>query len=165
MRTKTTGSIARATILVAFLVFCIVAQPNRPGAQRVPSRVLGEHLVGGGSSSAKGEPKDNASAKKAFRISGDVDGLFPGASVPLTLSIQNLNNFNIDVQSIAVDVSNASGACTASVLTVEPFHGSLIVPKDGVASTNLNVRLDASAPMDCEDATWPLVYTGTAVKP
>jgi hypothetical protein len=163
---KSRGTAVRTAILLLFVAFCLVARPDGSPSHIAP-RVLGERLIGSGASPGAAV-KDNAngvgSAKKSFSIDGDVDELYPGTQTTLELSIKNSNNFPIIVNSITVDVANASASCLASVLSVDDFDGALDVPKNGLAVTTVAVSLDPSASADCENATWPLSYTGTAVK-
>jgi hypothetical protein len=147
------------------IVVVIVAQPApRP---QTPTTVLAAQLVGAGASqTTPGQSRVNGSDKRDFTISGQVDGLYPGARRGLVLTVANPNNFVISVQTLTVTVRapSASG-CPASTLSVAPFSGSLLVPANGTAARSVLVTMSPTAVNACQDVTFPLVYSGTAVKP
>jgi hypothetical protein len=162
--------IARAArIATAALLAAIVAViAARPGTSRTPSvAVLGQQLVGSGSSlTAPGQDKDNGKDKRNFTISGTVSGLYPGAEKPLLLTVANPNNFAIDVQTLAATVQAPSpSGCAPTVVMIPGFSGQLTVPANATATKTLVATMDADAPNACQNVTFPLKYSGTAVKP
>lgn len=151
-----------SALLLALIVGAIATRPGTPQSPGII--VLGAQLVGGGSS-APGQAKDNGNDKKDFAISGDVTGLFPGAHAPLELTLKNENNFPIDVQTLAASVQAPSPAgCPPSVLTIAGFSGHLTVPANATATMTLVATMASGASNACENVTFPLKYSGTAVK-
>ena len=59
---------------------------------------------------------------------------------------------------------SASG-CPAATLSVTAFSGTLLVPANGTATQALPVSMSPTAVDACQDVTFPLDYSGTAVKP
>jgi len=100
----------------------------------------------------------------SFSISGRVSGLYPGAVLPLTLTVSNSRSFPIDVTSISAAVGAPGGGCAASNLTVTSFSGQLFVPGKGARHAVVQVTLRHAAPNHCQGAVFPLTYSGTAVK-
>jgi len=99
---------------------------------------------------------------KSFAISGRVGGLYPGAVLPLPLTITNPWNFAIIVTSISAAIYAGGPACAAANLSVSTFSGHLVVDARGLAHTSLEVALAHSAPDTCQGAVFPLVYSGVA---
>jgi hypothetical protein len=100
----------------------------------------------------------------SFSISGRVSGLYPGAVLPLTLTVTNSRSFPIDVTSISAAVGAPGGGCAASNLMVTSFSGQLLVPGQGTRHAVLHVTLRHAAPNPCQGVVFPLSYSGTAVK-
>lgn len=96
-----------------------------------------------------------------FTISGKVLGLYPGKTLPLTLTVTNPNKFSITVTSSTTSISNASSACTAPHLKVTSFSGSLVVGALNSAKVKVNTTLLHSAPNACQGVEFPLHYTGS----
>lgn len=110
---------------------------------------------------SSGAPNNAPSTGKGdFTILGSIGGLYPGETVPLTLTVTNLRTFNIQVTSIKASVGSASSSCKGSLLQVTGFSGSLAVPAGGSASTSVQVSLSHSAPDACQNALFPLSYVG-----
>ena len=153
-------------LLLALILGTIAARPwTRQGPG---TAVLGQQLVGtGGSQAPPGQVvKDNGNDKSSFTISGNVTALYPGAHAALVLTIGNPNNFPIDVRTLAaaVQASSPSG-CPATTLSIGGFSGHLVVAGNGTAVKTLPVTMSAGAPNACQIVTFPLKFSGTAVKP
>lgn len=106
-----------------------------------------------------------ASKHGSFGIGGSVNGLYPGLTKPLKLTVSNPQHFAIVVTSVTVAVGNASQACGAANLSVTHFSGRRRVGAKGSARVTLEVTLAHSAPDACQGAVFPLRYSGRAVKP
>jgi hypothetical protein len=104
----------------------------------------------------------NGDNPKGFTISGSLTGLYPGASKPLVLTVTNPNNQAITVQSLTV-TPHATGGCTAGTLTTGPFT-AFQVPGRSSATTSITIRMSGTAGDACKGVSWPLTYSGTAVK-
>jgi hypothetical protein len=105
-----------------------------------------------------------ALSSTSFTISGKAGGLYPGAVLPLRLTVTNKLTVPIVVTSLTTTVGAASTSCGASNLTVTPFSGQLSVPAKGKAKTTVQVSMAHSAPNACQGAVFPLHYSGQAVR-
>lgn len=101
----------------------------------------------------------------AFTISGDVSGLYPGASLPLHLTVLNRERFPIVVTSITTSVSDAGALCAGSNLSVTSFNGTLTLPAGGVNAVTVSATMLPSAPDACQGHVFPLQYRGAATRP
>ena len=104
-----------------------------------------------------------SSRKGSFTIKGNVLGLYPGRTAPLTLTVRNKNSFAIKVKSIRVKVGNAPN-CPRSNLVVKNFRGSLRVAAKRKRLLQLPIGMRSTAPDACMGARFPLRYAGKAVK-
>jgi hypothetical protein len=130
---------------------------------------------GAGSGSGGAEPATDESV--AFAISGEVDGLAPGATKPIVLTLTNPNEVAIEVTSLTVGVSADGGrpGCpsSANVLVEQargvtgldplriPAHGSVVVGSFPRAPriTLLNRPWNQDS---CKGRTFTLTYAGSA---
>ena len=101
---------------------------------------------------------------QAFKVSGQVTGLWPGARKRIRLRITNPNSFPIRVRSLSVEAgsSNRSGCEARWIKLQKTLYLSLKVRKEGRASVPYPVQLSQSAPNACQAARWPLQFTGSA---
>lgn len=97
-----------------------------------------------------------------FGIAGSASQLYPGATVPLVLTLTNPQPFVIVVTSLTVRVSNASANCAGTNLSASDFTGRLPVPARGSAKTTLHLSMQLSALNGCAGAVFPLSFTGLA---
>lgn len=102
-------------------------------------------------------------AEETFELSGEVDGLYPGADTTLDAVVTNPYRFAIRVISTTVTVLDASPACPASMLEIGDSREAVEVPPGGTRTVPLAVRMSLRAPDACQGATWPLEFSGTAV--
>jgi hypothetical protein len=110
-----------------------------------------------------GVSASSARAQDGFAISGEVDGLFPGADVTLDARVTNPHPFAIRVMSTSATVLDASEGCPASMLQVGDSQAPVEVPPGGTGIVPLDVRMSRNAPDACQGVTWPLRFTGTAI--
>lgn len=106
---------------------------------------------------------NNQDSPKSFTISGSLTGLAPGLTKPLVLTITNPNQQAITVQALTVTPLSANAGCTADKLTAGAFT-PLQVPGRSSRTTSITIRLSPAASDACKGVTWPLTYSGTAVK-
>ena len=110
-------------------------------------------------------PSSNASAtantSNAFTISGSISGLYPGASLPMVLTITDSKTYAITVSSISTTVSSQKAACGSGNLTVSSFTGSLAVPAKQSVTATVTAEMLHSAPDACQGAKFKLLYSGT----
>jgi hypothetical protein len=104
----------------------------------------------------------SGATKKGLSIAGSVVGLYPGATLPLVLTVTNSKALAITVTSITTVVSKASKACRASNVHVTKFSGKLLVPADGEATTTVEVLMAHGATDACQAAVFPFRYRGLA---
>jgi hypothetical protein len=97
-----------------------------------------------------------------FVLSGRVEGLWPGARVPIEVTAENPYRFDIVIDSLHVGVSAVSASCPASVLHVSSLVGEVRIAARSQGTIELEVSLDSEAPNECQSATWALTYTATA---
>lgn len=147
----------------ALAVLLVVARPSAPTTPAASGSRTGT-LTGGSGDSGNGKNNGGGNDKKDFVISGNVNGLYPGSSRTLVVTLTNQNNFDIRVTSLSAAVSDPPGPCTAGVVRVDPMSGTVVVPKNGTATTTLTARMANDPSNDCKSTSFGLTYTGTAVK-
>ncbi len=120
-------------------------------------------IRGSGTSLTGMTPKPIDSARRyarAFRISGNVQGLYPGASLPLDLVISNKLSKSIVVTSVNTTVTSTSHSCPATDVVVASYVGQLNVAAHRSATVNVNVVMAHSAPNSCQGAKFAFAYHG-----
>jgi len=122
----------------------------------VATGVLTASTAGSTAMATEGTPKD------AFSIGGSVKGLYPGATLPLVLTVINTKAFAITVISISTVVSGPSSFCNASNVHVTGFAGHLRVRARGQAMTTVEVVMAHGAPDACQGSVFPFQYVGKA---
>lgn len=120
-------------------------------------------------------PAANTGGSKQFGIAdvpGRATALVPGATGTRWIRLSNAENFPILVQTVATKVGgpvDALGrpvpACPASTVKVDALAAPVTVAANGTADVALTTHMLAGAPDACRNLTFPLTYTGTAVKP
>lgn len=100
-----------------------------------------------------------------FSITGSVDGLYPGATILMSLRVSNGGRHPIVVNEISTSVSSTAPLCPASDVTVGSFSGALHVPGGKSATVAVPVSMVHSAPDACQGVTFPFSYSGTASRP
>lgn len=130
------------------------------------TKVLGvsAEKQGSGGDSGQGKNQGTGNDGKDVVATGSLVGLFPGAQLPLVLTLRNDNNFPVEVTSIVVTPANASSSCTASLLRIDEFHGVRPIARNSTATETVLARLHNDAPDSCKNQQWDLAYFGTAVK-
>jgi hypothetical protein len=98
----------------------------------------------------------------AFEISGEVNGLYPGANATLEARVTNPQPFTIRVTSVATAVENADPSCPGSMLEIGDVRAPVDVPSGATGSVPLAVHMDGSAPDACEGAIFTLEFVATA---
>jgi hypothetical protein len=154
-----TGALRVTGLAVTALLVALGAAASSP---RTPA--YADTLVLSGNGTAGAPAATSAATAGSFRISGSVAGLYPGAQLPLVLTVTNPERFAIVVSSLSVAVGPAMPGCGAANLTATSFAGRLHVPALGTAAVSVQVTLAHSAPNACQGAVFPLHYTGLAGK-
>lgn len=111
-------------------------------------------------------PSSAQSPGKAFTIAdaGTATGLVPGGTVTRKVRVANPNNVDILVTRLDTAVGRPSPSCPANAVTVAPLAAPIVIAKNGYADVPLTVRMTAAAPNACKNLTFPLTYSGTAIK-
>jgi hypothetical protein len=102
-------------------------------------------------------------AADGFVITGQVDGLYPGAEMTLEAGVTNPYPFSIRVTSVGVTVRDAGPACPASMIEVRDSRAEVDIPANATGTVPLAIRMDVTAPDACQGATWTLIFAGTAL--
>ncbi|MFI5035649.1 MAG: hypothetical protein ACHQFZ_05535 [Acidimicrobiales bacterium] len=126
----------------------------RAGAQR--------RLAGAGDSAALA-PREEPH-RVAFTIAGNATGLYPGATVPLTLTVANLRPAPLTVLWISTTVVATSAPCGPSLVHVAPFIGRLPVAARGTATATVSASMTPGAPDGCQGAHFHFLYHGEAIE-
>jgi hypothetical protein len=156
-------ALIRAVAVGTTVVVLVWAFGVRGGGAAVLSGTGVGALTGSGAERGS-SPQPAPPEKGSFRIAGSAHGLYPGFTGFLVLTVTSPEHFPIKVTSLNVAVADASPLCKASNIHVSPFAGSLVVPANGSASTQLTIQLAHAAPDACQGVLFPLSYTGTASK-
>lgn len=152
-------------IVIALIAGVVLAASSQLRLGAGPSAGLTINGAGAASVSASTSGQAPPGHSDAFGISGSVSGLYPGASLPLTLTITNREPFLIVVTSISTSVGKPKAGCDATNLGVTQFTGELRVPSGGAAQLTVTATLAHAAPDACQGAVFPLRYAGTALRP
>ena len=122
---------------------------------------------GGGQGGGQGGPSG------VFSISGDAGSLVLGQPATLPLTITNPNPWPIQILTIDAAAGTPNGSpCPAAAFSVGSYRfrtgdAAVSAPARGTVRLDLTVELRDSLTQDqtgCRGATFPLTYTGTAVK-
>ncbi|HEX8003369.1 MAG TPA: hypothetical protein VF519_11815 [Mycobacteriales bacterium] len=157
------------TGVVGTLAYALISggdgRPATPAAQNPPSGT--GTVVASPSPSATGAP----AVTGVFFISGNVDGLVPGAAKTMPLTVTNPNPFPIQVLSVSTGVAvPTSVACPAGSLDVGDYafddgDAALTAPANGTVRVDVPVQLVDSLTVDqsgCRGTTFALTFRGTA---
>jgi hypothetical protein len=131
------------------------------------SCALGLALVLGGSlaQAGFGAPVAGPVKVRAFSISGGVSGLYPGADVPLVLTVKDDRSFPITVTSVTTTVRRFAGGCPSSLVSVGTFTGSLRLQPGQAGTVQVTVTMAHRAPRLCEGRSFFFEYHGVADAP
>jgi hypothetical protein len=132
------------------------------GSAVVFAVVLGGAVAGAGSGPHTTAP---VGGLRAFTISGRVAGLYPGRTVPLTLTVKDIRPFSITVTSITTTVRKVGVGCPASVVSVTPYAGSLHLLPGHIGTVQVSVSMAHAATDGCLGKTIPFRYRGQATAP
>ena len=179
----TAGRIRRAIragfpILVAALVLggaALASSSVGSGRQSPDLLVVG---IGDSTSTAAISPFDETTVSgghKVFVISGNVDGLYPGGTATLALRLRNPLGKSISVNTLSIIGLATKSGCAASYLAagtglapLNHLYTITLSPPLVVASgqsldgPHVPITLIKAAPDACQNATFLLLYGGTA---
>ena len=138
---------------------------------------VGPTFVAVGSTSNSGNPscngKSNSSCTgnaptKQFEVTvGNLGGMYPGSSEALPLSFMNPESFDIKVTTLQIDAVADSTGCPTTYLqyptSVALAPAVVLSRKGGTGSTTVPVGLKPSATDACQDVSFTVTVTATAV--
>jgi len=106
-----------------------------------------------------------ANDQRSFEIAGEIDGLYPGANVPLNVRVTNPHRNPLRVRSVDVEVrdSDRAGCGREWVRPGRDATISTLVPPRSTASVSFPVSMLDDAPEICQGATWVLAFSGTGM--
>ena len=124
---------------------------------------------GNGNNQCVDPASENPSCPHTFGVRvGQTPLLYPGVSRSLPVTFSNPNNFAIAVNSYRVTVASTATACTASNLEVVAGTVSLTpgltIAKNASILATIPIKLGASAPDACQNATFTITVNASAVK-
>jgi hypothetical protein len=97
-----------------------------------------------------------------LRMSGDVDGLYPGADLPVPVRIDNVRTRPVRVRSIRVEVGDAAPDCRSGYLRVRSGRGRVRVPARSTRRVRLRARMSPRATDACQGRSFPLTFRARA---
>jgi hypothetical protein len=98
-----------------------------------------------------------------FRVSGSINGLFPGARRFMNVKIRNPYKRTLRVLSVSADVRHARRLCTGSNVDVRPFRGRLSILPRRSRVVRLLVEMQPTVAEECKGARFPLRFRARAV--
>jgi hypothetical protein len=104
-----------------------------------------------------------AAEADGFDISGEVDGLYPGAVSTMSAVVTNPQAFVIRVTTISVHVGDASADCPASMLRIDRTTPNVTIAAGATRRIPVDVRMLRRAPDSCQRVVFPLRLVATAV--
>jgi hypothetical protein len=100
----------------------------------------------------------------AVTITGTVDGLTPGRTTTLHLTLRNPGSREAPITVVRA-VPTDSPRCAASYVTTGDWHGAIVVPANGSADVALPITVSATLPARCAGAAWRLDYSAQGASP
>jgi hypothetical protein len=149
---------ATTRCLLALCVFGLLLGSNAAAMQATQDASRSNDSIRATGATSKGKP---------FRITGDVDDLYPGARALLNVQVTNPNNSPLTVRSIdvAVEDSDVVGCGSEWISPGRDVRISALVPAKSTAHLSFPVRMLDNAPAECQGATWTLAFTGGGTVP
>jgi hypothetical protein len=125
---------------------------------------------GGGTSNCVDPSSEAGNCDHHFGVAvGHAQTLYPGLTRALPVTYSNPNNFDIFISTYRVSVSSANAAaCPASNLLVPngtiTLNPNLKAAKNASVTTSVPIKLSATAPDGCQQATFTITVNASAVK-
>jgi hypothetical protein len=92
-----------------------------------------------------------------MRLSGRVQGLFPGASKQMRVIVRNPTRAVIVLMRVRARAQDVPG-CPGAHVRIHPFRGNRPVPPGGRIVIRMWVRLSPTAPDTCQGARLPVRF-------
>ncbi len=97
-----------------------------------------------------------------YKVTGSASGLYPGASVPMVITITSSELTPITVQTLNALVISKTPACKASYFTLGAYKTKVIVKAKSSATVTLPVTMAKTAPRACASTTLTMTFLSTA---
>jgi hypothetical protein len=98
-----------------------------------------------------------------FKVTGSVDGLYPGVPGVLRVKVRNPYRRAMRVVSLTARVGDASRRCTRFNLEVGRFRGRLVIARGRTGVARLSARIPLTAAPECRGARFPIAFRARAV--
>jgi hypothetical protein len=103
--------------------------------------------------------KQQAKKRKALTVSGSVENLQPGVPTVLTAMVRNNLSRRVRLRSLKATIGDANAACPRSMLYAQPVRARKAVRAHRPRRIPVTVTLLATAPVECQNARFPIRYT------
>ena len=109
-----------------------------------------------------GEGSATAAKPSAFKVKGNLVGLYPGLTTKLRVKVTNRGASPITLTQLKAKVKSTTVGCSASTLKISPFKGRKRIGRHATVKLRLPARMSASAPDACQGTRYQLSYSGKA---
>jgi hypothetical protein len=99
----------------------------------------------------------------ALRVAGSVEGLYPGATVPFRVRIENRRPQPVLLRSVRVRVGSAAAGCDRRLLRVPAARPRVRIRPGAARRVRLRATLSPEAVDACQGASFPLRFRARAV--
>ncbi len=106
-----------------------------------------------------------AKKRRALTVSGSVENLQPGVPTVLNAMVRNNLPKRVRPRSLKVKIGDASAACPRSMLYAQPVRARKSVRPRRTRRIPITVTLLATAPDECQNASFPIRYRVRARTP
>ncbi len=101
----------------------------------------------------------------SFRIKGSVNGLYPGLTKKLRVTVTNPNGYALVVTRVKAKVSAVGPGCGAGNVKIKRWKGRARVGAHAHRRIKLKVRMKPKTPDACQGGRFGLTFSGKAVRP
>jgi hypothetical protein len=98
-----------------------------------------------------------------FRLSGSVEGLYPGARRTMRVTVRNPFARAMRLLSVHATAGRGGRLCSGRNIAVRPFRGRLRIPARRRRVVRLLVAMEPTAAEECKRARFPVRFRGRAV--
>ena len=104
-----------------------------------------------------------AGAVDTFRITGEVDGLYPGYRGALDAHVTNPLDVPIRVTALSARATASGGGCDPSTLTIDGTLTSLELAPGATGIVPLQVAMSSDAGDACQGASFSVLFRGSSL--
>ena len=97
-----------------------------------------------------------------YSATGSAAGLYPGASVPMVITVANSDTKQITVQTLNALFTSPVAACKASYFSLAPYKSKLVVKARSSGTVTLAVTMAKTAPQACAAKSVKVTFISTA---